>query len=182
MVRVQRRDLLLATWPEREGFLGVTEQLLRVLARGARLVEVPAVLRSRQPWPVKLEACFHFGNWLTYPLGLLVALLILPQLMSNALPVSAHPGPVGGGLIGLLLVSTTALFYGVAQRQAGSPGWHLLAEVPVMMAISVGLALNNTRAIWEALCTSGIRPVTSGCAVASTTHAPVLASSTIGCR
>ena len=54
MVRVQRRDLLLATWPEREGFLGVTEQLLRVLARGARLVEVPAVLRARRSGRSKL--------------------------------------------------------------------------------------------------------------------------------
>lgn len=48
MVRVQPRELALATWPERAGFLGVTEQLLRALEAGARVVEVPAVLRARR--------------------------------------------------------------------------------------------------------------------------------------
>lgn len=55
MVRVQRRELLLATWPIREGFLGVTEQFLRVLASEARAVEVPATLRARRTGRSKLR-------------------------------------------------------------------------------------------------------------------------------
>ena len=55
MVRVQSRQLALDTWPERTGFLGVTEQLLRALERGARVVEVPAVLRARRTGRSKLR-------------------------------------------------------------------------------------------------------------------------------
>lgn len=112
---------------------------------------LPRILRSRQPWPVKLEACFHFGAWLQYPLGLLVALLILPELMMNR-SLLAGPGTgMFGGVASLLLLSTTALFHWVAQRQVGSPWWRVVLEVPLLMAVSVALALNNTRAIWQAL-------------------------------
>ncbi|MBI5853571.1 MAG: glycosyltransferase family 2 protein [Planctomycetes bacterium] len=55
MVRAQRRELLLATWPERQGFLGVTEQLLRALGRGAVVVEVPATLHARRSGRSKLR-------------------------------------------------------------------------------------------------------------------------------
>ncbi len=55
MVRAQRRDLLLRTWPERTGFLGVTEQMLRVLETGARVIEVPATLHARTTGRSKLR-------------------------------------------------------------------------------------------------------------------------------
>ena len=55
MVRAQRRDLLLSTWPERAGFLGVTEQMLRALEAGSRVIEVPATLRARRTGRSKLK-------------------------------------------------------------------------------------------------------------------------------
>jgi dolichol-phosphate mannosyltransferase len=56
MVRVYRRDLLLACAPRRDGFLGVTEVLLRAIRRGAKIAEVPAVLRSRRTGRSKMRA------------------------------------------------------------------------------------------------------------------------------
>jgi glycosyltransferase involved in cell wall biosynthesis len=65
MVRVQRRELLDATWPERGGYLGVAEQLLRTLARGARVAEVPATLHRRRLGQSKMRiaraALGHLG-------------------------------------------------------------------------------------------------------------------------
>lgn len=55
MVRVQRRALLHDTWPERGGFVGVTEQLLRAIRRGARVAERPAVLRVRRHGASKMQ-------------------------------------------------------------------------------------------------------------------------------
>jgi dolichol-phosphate mannosyltransferase len=55
MVRVQARELALRTWPEREGFLGVTEQLLRVLDLGSPVAEVPAILRARDAGRSKMR-------------------------------------------------------------------------------------------------------------------------------
>ena len=112
---------------------------------------LPRILRSRQPWLVKLEACFHFGAWLHYPLGVLIALLILPELMMHRSLVAGPGTGMFGGVASLLLLSTTVLFHWVAQRQVGSPWWRVMLDVPVLMAVSVGLALNNTRAIWHAL-------------------------------
>lgn len=48
MVRVYRRPVLACCWPQRGGFVGVTELLLRLLRHGHRVVEVPAVLRRRR--------------------------------------------------------------------------------------------------------------------------------------
>lgn len=110
------------------------------------------VLRSREPWPVKVESCFHFGNWLTYPLGLLVSVLILPQLLlDRSLLIAPHGSNVSGAFAGVLLIATTFLFHAVAQRSLATRWWRILLEVPVLMMVSVGLALNNTHAIWEAL-------------------------------
>ncbi len=115
---------------------------------------LPAVWRSAQPLRVKLEACFHLGNWLHYPMGLLVVLLVLPILIISRGAVIVDD-PVNWswkGPLGLLFFAMSALFYGMAQRQAGVPWWRYLLQVPVFMAVTVGVALNNTRAICEALC------------------------------
>lgn len=65
MVRVQRRATLLASVPDRGGFVGVTEWLLRALRAGSRVVEVPAVLRLRVGGRSKMRvlrvALRHFG-------------------------------------------------------------------------------------------------------------------------
>lgn len=65
MVRVQRRELLLRTWPQRGGFVGVTEQLLRALATGALAVELPATLHRRKLGISKMQvgraALGHLG-------------------------------------------------------------------------------------------------------------------------
>jgi dolichol-phosphate mannosyltransferase len=55
MVRAWRRELLLSCRPERGGFLGIAEMLLRALDRGARVAELPAVLRARKQGASKLH-------------------------------------------------------------------------------------------------------------------------------
>ena len=55
MVRAWRRDVLLRCRPERGGFLGIAEMLLRATADGARIAEHPAVLHTRQQGQSKLR-------------------------------------------------------------------------------------------------------------------------------
>ena len=112
---------------------------------------LPQVWRSSQPWRVKVEACFHFGNWFHYPLGLLVAVLVLPMLVSRA-PMATQAHMTWEGMVGCLLVATTVLFCSVTQRVRRGSLWRLLIDLPGLMTVTAGLALNNTRAIWEALC------------------------------
>jgi dolichol-phosphate mannosyltransferase len=65
MVRVYRREVLERCWPQRGGFVGVTEVLLRALRAGCRVVEVPAVLRRRRAGASKMRvlrvALAHLG-------------------------------------------------------------------------------------------------------------------------
>lgn len=112
---------------------------------------LPAVLRSRQPLPIKLAACFHFGAWLHYPLGLLAILLLLPQLSMETAPLALHASVPLGGSIGCLLLMTTALFCVAVQQQSRTPWRRFLLDVPILMAMTAGLAVNNTRAIWEVI-------------------------------
>jgi dolichol-phosphate mannosyltransferase len=55
MVRVWRRPWLERCRPVRGGFLGVTESLVRALKAGARVAEVPAVLRRRRTGQSKMR-------------------------------------------------------------------------------------------------------------------------------
>ncbi len=55
MVRAYRREVLAACMPRREGFLGVTEVLLRAIRAGYVVVEVPAVMRRRRNGQSKMR-------------------------------------------------------------------------------------------------------------------------------
>ncbi len=55
LFRVHRRDLLLRALPVRKGFPGVTESLLRFLLLGGKVLEVPAVLHSRESGASKMR-------------------------------------------------------------------------------------------------------------------------------
>lgn len=116
---------------------------------------LPRVWRSRQPWAVKLEASFHFGGWLHYPLGLLAAMLTLPMLAVRGSSMGETPAAAWPGWVGVLLIGTTALFYGIAHRLGKGAWWRLPIDLFGVMVVSAGLALNNTRAIWEVV--RGIR-------------------------
>ena len=61
MVRAWRRPMLDRCRPQRGGFLGVTEALLRALAYGAVVIDVPAVLRARAQGTSKLRALPMIG-------------------------------------------------------------------------------------------------------------------------
>lgn len=111
---------------------------------------LPMILRSNQPLSIKVEACCHFAHWLNYPIGLLIAILIFPQLLvaRSTLEVA---GSLWSGVAGFTLLTSTALFYAISQRRAGVSWWRCLLDLPMLMVIGVGLALTNTRAIWQAL-------------------------------
>lgn len=65
MVRVYRREVLARCMPQRTGFLGVTETLVRALRAGYRVEEVPAVLHVRKTGRSKMRmarvALAHLG-------------------------------------------------------------------------------------------------------------------------
>lgn len=112
---------------------------------------LPVIWRSRQPLFIKLEATFHLTANIAYPLMLLFSLLLLPALI-----VRFYQGWFQMLYLDLPLflaaTCSVSTFYMVAQRGLDPRGWWRRSKyVPFLMATGIGLAMNNAKAVVEAL-------------------------------
>jgi cellulose synthase/poly-beta-1,6-N-acetylglucosamine synthase-like glycosyltransferase len=111
---------------------------------------LPRILASDLPLPVKAEAFFHLTANFNYVLMVVLSLLMFP-----AMYVRYNMGWTEMLLIDvpLFLAATLSVanFYAVSQREL-YPDWRTrLKYLPFLMAIGIGLAINNSRAVFEAL-------------------------------
>lgn len=111
---------------------------------------LPALWRARHlPLSTRLEAVLHLTANAAYP-----AVLLLALLMPVAMAVRTASESVAVYLLdGALLLGSTGsliLFYALAARCVASQGGSY-ASIPLVLAAGVGLAVNNTRAVFEAL-------------------------------
>ena len=112
---------------------------------------LPTIMRSDVPWVVKMEAFFHLTNNFAYPLLMLLSLLLLPNLLMRT-----HHGWREVLIIDLPLFFGTTLsiasFYITSQRELDKAGWpKMLRRLPMVMSIGIGLCINQSRAVLEAL-------------------------------
>ena len=111
---------------------------------------LPTIWRSNVPFKVKLEAFFHLTNNFAYPLLLLLSLILLPNLL-----VREREGWREVLLIDLPLFFGTTLsiatFYITSQREIARDWRKTLRRLPLMMSLGIGLCINQTRAVMEAL-------------------------------
>jgi len=112
---------------------------------------LPRVLRSNQPIHVKVEACYHLTANLSYPLMIILSVLLLPAMI-----IRFYQGWFQMLCIDLplFLASTFSIssFYLVSQRELFPKTWpRALLYLPFLMALGVGLTITNTRAVLEAL-------------------------------
>src|SRR3982750_2165065 len=111
---------------------------------------LPRILRSNQPLGVKAEAFFHLSANFNYLL-----MSVLSVLMFPAMWVRYSMGWTEMLLIDVPLffaaTASVANFYVVAQREL-YPDWRQrLKYLPFLMSIGIGLCVNNTRAVLEAI-------------------------------
>ncbi len=112
---------------------------------------LPRVLRSDQPFRVKLEAWYHLTANLSYPLMVALSVLLLPAMI-----IRFYQGWFQMLYIDLplFLASTFSIssFYLVSQKEL-FPGrwWRTFLYLPFLMALGIGLTVTNTRAVMEAL-------------------------------
>jgi cellulose synthase/poly-beta-1,6-N-acetylglucosamine synthase-like glycosyltransferase len=111
---------------------------------------LPAIWRSKLPFNVKLEAFFHLTNNFAYPLLLLLSVILLPNLL-----VRPRHGWQEVLLIDLPLFFGTTLsivsFYVTSQREIQRDWKPTLRRLPLMMSLGIGLCINQTRAVLEAV-------------------------------
>src|SRR5262245_22726506 len=111
---------------------------------------MPRILRSPQPLAVKAEAFFHLSANFNYLLMSLLSLLMFPAMV-----VRYSMGWSEMMLIDVPLffaaTASVANFYMVSQRELYTDWRQRLKYLPFLMSIGIGLCVNNTRAVLEAL-------------------------------
>lgn len=112
---------------------------------------LPLVLKSNQPFRVKLEAWYHLTANLSYPLMVVLSVLLLPAMVIRFYQGWFQMLYID---IPLFLASTFSIssFYLVSQRELFPRTWpRAILYLPCLMAIGIGLTVTNTCAVVEAL-------------------------------
>ena len=111
---------------------------------------LPRILRSDLPFGVKAEACFHLTANFNYLL-----MCVLSVLMAPSMVIRYNMGWYEMLLIDVPLffaaTASVANFYMVCQRELHADWITRLKYLPFLMSIGIGLTVNNTRAVLEAL-------------------------------
>jgi len=118
---------------------------------------LPHIFRSHASFAQKSEAFFHLTNNFAYPLLLLLSLLLLPNLVFR----TTH-GVREVLMIDLPLFFGTTLsiasFYIASEREVARmtsanarTTWNTIAQLPLVLSLGIGLCVNQTRAVIEAV-------------------------------
>jgi len=111
---------------------------------------LPTLLASDLPTKVKAESIFHLTNNLAY---LMMVLLCLVMPASIAVRYQLHVPELMLVDLPAFLLATVSIcyFYYVCQREAGIEAWDAIKSLPIVLCLGIGLCINNTRAVIEAL-------------------------------
>jgi cellulose synthase/poly-beta-1,6-N-acetylglucosamine synthase-like glycosyltransferase len=112
---------------------------------------LPRVLKSDAPLHTKVEAWYHLTSNLSYPLMVVLSVLLLPAMV-----IRFYQGWFQMLYIDLplFMASTFSIssFYLVSQKELFPGKWYrALLYLPFLMALGIGLTITNTRAVLEAL-------------------------------
>ncbi|HXJ38660.1 MAG TPA: cellulose synthase family protein [Bryobacteraceae bacterium] len=112
---------------------------------------LPTLLRADIPTRTKAEAFLHLTPNISYPLMIIVSALMLPVMI-----VRFYMGIWEMVLLDFPLIIASfwsiSAFYLIAQRELQPKNWlRTFFFLPALMAVGVGLTINNTRAVIEAL-------------------------------
>ncbi len=111
---------------------------------------LPRVLRAKLPLKVKMESIVHLAGNIVFPFIVLVAVLNVPVVILKNKYASLD---LYYSLMSIFVIATisTFLFYLYSQKSIHSDWRKKLLLFPVYLAGSMGLAINNTKAVFEAL-------------------------------
>ncbi|MEO8431878.1 MAG: cellulose synthase family protein [Acidobacteriota bacterium] len=111
---------------------------------------LPAILRSRFPLRVKLEALFHLTNNFSYLLVVILALLIVPAMLIRERIGWQRMAILDFPLFFGATFSFIA-FYASSQKEIGRDWRPTVRLMPFLMSLGIGLSLNNLHAVIEAV-------------------------------
>lgn len=108
------------------------------------------VLRADIPLHIKIECLFHLTNNFAYLFLVILAALQLPNMLMRQ-----HMDRPELLLLDVPLFAATcgsiSIFYIVTHRALYGNLWEAFKRLPLMMALGIGLSINNARAVIEGL-------------------------------
>ena len=111
---------------------------------------LPRILSSELPYAVKKEAFFHLTANVAYLLMIPLAIL-----MPITVVVRVSHGWIEVLLLDLPFFATATMsvcvFYVASQREIHASTWQRIKYLPYLMALGIGLSVNQARAVVEAL-------------------------------
>ena len=112
---------------------------------------LPLMFKSDVPRRIKVEAVYHLTANLSYPLMVLMSVLLLPAMVCRF-----YQGWFQMLLIDFPLFTAStfsiAVFYLMSERELfPKTWWKTLLYLPFLMALGIGLTVTNTKAVMEAL-------------------------------
>lgn len=110
---------------------------------------LPLVWKSKIPLRVKLQSTFHLTNNLVFPFILLAAILNVPLIfIKNS---GSHEAYFAIMSLFVLASVSSFLFYLYSQKEIRTDWRKKIVLFPLFLAGSMGLAVNNSRAVFEGL-------------------------------
>ncbi|NOY92283.1 MAG: glycosyltransferase [Deltaproteobacteria bacterium] len=108
------------------------------------------VMKADIPWKVKMELFFHLTDNFAYVFLVVLAALQLPNML-----LRRHMDNPELLLLDIPLFMATCgsiiVFYLVTHRALYGDLWSAVKRLPLMMALAIGLSINNARAVLEGL-------------------------------
>ena len=117
---------------------------------------LPRILKSKHlSYRIKSEAFFHLTNTIVYPLMVLLTVFMYPIFFYGDSPLKNYPlsQHVFTGTIFVLATCSASMFFVYGQRElfGREAGWKSILYIPFLMALGVGMSLNNAKAVLEAI-------------------------------
>ncbi len=116
---------------------------------------LPVLWRSPLPWKIKLEGTIHLTSNFGYLLVLILCCLFRASASTSTMAATGGNAWTRMMLVDLPLFlaasGSVVAFYICAQKELHAHWWKRLVYVPLMMAVGIGLSVNNARAVIEAV-------------------------------
>jgi cellulose synthase/poly-beta-1,6-N-acetylglucosamine synthase-like glycosyltransferase len=111
---------------------------------------LPLVRKAGLPGPIRREAVLHltanFAYLLMIPLAILLPVTVVVRVSHGAMEVLLFDVPMFA-----LASLSVVVFYVASQAEQGRTLWERVKYIPMVMALGIGLSVNQARAVVEAL-------------------------------
>jgi hypothetical protein len=111
---------------------------------------LPRIFRADLPRDVKKEAFFHLtanvGYLLMIPLAILMPITVVVRVSHGWIEVLLLDLPFFAAA-----TMSVCVFYVASQREVRATSWQRVKYLPFLMALGIGMAVNQSRAVLEAI-------------------------------